>query len=184
MRRCNLCTLFAVLLAVVSSSSVAGTSFTFQDGSTTQGNYLNSPVLGQTDQPIGRVRINAPGCCANVQQFTITLSGTHTGLSNFKMWNSTDQSFGGDTQYGSTVPTDPGAGSLQFTQVLTLGSTPGDTYFFLTADVDANATGSVLPLVTGLSCNTSVFNYAGNGYDRMANATEPVPVTVSSIKVE
>src|SRR5687767_12428485 len=91
-------------------------SWDFKDGGATEGNFTAAPVKGQTSQVLGQVRIvPAAAVSAELDFFGVTLAGSRAGLSNFKVYTSTDATFdGGDPQFSITVAADPGATQIGF----------------------------------------------------------------------
>lgn len=172
--------LFAALIALGASRGNAAVGWTFFGGSS----YFNTPALGASNQPIGRVSINTNTLAGNLEGTTISLSGTRSGLSNFKLWISPDNTFGSDTQFGSTVGADPGGGTMQFSGI---SAQPASTtfYIFLTADVDVAgpASGSVLPSVTAVTAD-QLISVPGSPFNNMASGAEPLPVTLSLMTLE
>ncbi len=67
----------------------------------------------QTNQPIGRLALLTNKLCAVFNGIWVKLNGTRTGLTNFKLWESSDNSFSSssDTLIGYTVSVDPGDGN-------------------------------------------------------------------------
>jgi len=120
----------------------AGTpDVTFANGSA----FTPAITLGSANQAIGRFQLTGSIAGASLTAASIKLNGTRTGLSNLKLWGSTDATFnsGSDTQLGSTVAADPGDGSsASFSGFSSAIGTSG-TYYFLTGDVSAEATGIV-----------------------------------------
>jgi len=119
----------------------ANASVTFTDGSS----YVPSVTMGTTNQAIGRFQLTGDISGANLTDAVIKLNGTRTGMSNVNLWSSTDNSFdsGSDTQLGSTVATDPGAGNSATFSSFTSAIATSGTYYFVTVDVASNATGVV-----------------------------------------
>ncbi|MFA6596978.1 MAG: T9SS type A sorting domain-containing protein [Ignavibacteriaceae bacterium] len=123
---------------VNSLAAPSAPSITFTDGS----GFTQSITPGSTNQALGRFLLTGTSSGATLTAASIKLNGTRTGLTNFKLWSSTDASFGSDTQLGSTVAADPGdGGSISFSSLTSSISISG-TYYFLTTDVAAGATGT------------------------------------------
>jgi hypothetical protein len=120
---------------------------------------------------------------AELTSATINFEGTPTGISNFKLWSSSDANFGGDTQIGSTVSNFPGnGGSINFNGFSNSVSSSG-TYYFLTADVAANPTGTVRAYIT----NKSSLTLSSDGYlnstfsnSYLSSEASPLPVELTS----
>ncbi len=125
----------------------------FIDGS----GYVTSVSHGNTDQPIGCFWLNAGEGVDNsnsLNSVSIKLNGIRTGASNFKLWESDDNAFGGHTQIGSTIAADPGDGGIiNFNSFISLLTVPNKCYF-ITCDLESNATGSIQPLLINNSALT------------------------------
>jgi len=138
---------------------------TFTDGSSFTAN-----IVGTTNQAIGRFILVADAVGANLSSSEIKLNGIRSGLSNFRLWISTDNGFNSisDTQLGSDVSSDPGVGSSIIFNGFSGVINTSNKYFFLTADVSGSATGSVAPIVvsnsklsfTNASLSTTINNFA------------------------
>ena len=109
--------------------------------------YNSSPIPG-SDRPIGRFSLSASSSdqpTATFEGVWITLNGTRSGASNFKLWYSSDNSLDlqSDTQIGNVVATDPGAGNkIWFTDTsVAIDNQAG--YYFLTCDIASDASGSI-----------------------------------------
>jgi hypothetical protein len=155
-------------------------ALTFSDGS----GFTQSVTPNSTDQVLGRFQLTADGSGSTFTAAGIKLNGTRTGLSNFKLWSSTNATFesGSDTQIGSTVAADPGDGnSITFSSFSSAVSTSG-IYYFLTADVAAAATGTVQGVLVN---NSSITLNSGALTGTITNAvlsngTSPLPVELVS----
>jgi hypothetical protein len=116
-------------------------TITFADGS----GFTPGVTPGSANQALGRFQLTGDISGAAMTAGSIKLNGTRTGLSNLKLWSSSDATFdsGTDTQLGSTVGGDPGDGnSASFSSFSSAISASG-TYYFLTGDVAAGAIGTV-----------------------------------------
>jgi hypothetical protein len=114
-------------------------TITFANGS----GFAPSITKGSANQALGRFQLTGDISGAALTAASIKLNGTRTSLTNLKLWSSTDATYGGDTQVGSTVAADPGNGSsVSFSSFSSSIGTSG-TYYFLTGDVSAGATGDV-----------------------------------------
>ena len=152
---------------------------TFTDGS----DFTPNITRGQINQPLGRFQLTPDVTGASFTNVSIQLNGgTRTGLSNLKLWSSSDDSFGGDIKLGSTVVNDPGNGySVSFSNFSSSLSTSG-TYFFITGDVASNATGNIQCTIVHDSCVT-----LNNGIlpgtianASLSNGNAPLPVELSA----
>jgi hypothetical protein len=170
----------AVTAALSTGRADAATGWVFLNGAS----YSSAPALGATDQVIGRASV-ATGVIVNgeLTGTSVTLSGTRSGLSNIKLWVSSDGNLDGfDSQFGSTVAVDPGASQMEFngSSIQPSGTT---FYLFLTADVAPapTASGSVLPTVSGMTSVPQIVSFFPGPMD---SAPASLPVTVSSFRVE
>jgi hypothetical protein len=112
----------------------------FTDGSSFSPDAVTK---GSNTQIIGRFHLNADVTGASLTGASFDLSGDRTGLSNYKLWASTDAVFNeAEDEYTRTVSTDPGASPLVFSSFIVNIPVSGK-YFFLTVDVDAEASGNV-----------------------------------------
>ncbi len=112
---------------------------TFADGS----GFTQSITPNSINQVLGRFQLTRSVIGAALTSVVIKLNNTRTGLSNIKLWSSSDAAFGGDTQLGGTVSADPGNGnSVSFSGFTSPVITSG-TYYFLTGDISSGATGTV-----------------------------------------
>ncbi|MCK4529723.1 MAG: hypothetical protein KAU44_00965, partial [Candidatus Marinimicrobia bacterium] len=162
-----------------------GVVLTFSDGSS----FTPSVTSGSSDQAIGRFQLTGAEDGASLTDASIKLNGTRTGISNIKLWSSTDATFGSDTQLGSTVASDPGNGntaSFTFSGFPSSISTSG-TYYFVTVDVASDATGAVQGVIVQNSSLT--FNSSGVFSGTINNAVlsgsdVPLPITLASFVAE
>lgn len=122
---------------------------TFTDGS----GFVTSGIKGNTNQVLGRFQLAGNISGSTLTAASIVLNGTRTGLGNLKLWLSADASFGGDTQLGSTVAADPGDGGSVSFSGFSGAIAAGGIYFFLTGDLDSDASGVVQGI---LSQNSSL----------------------------
>jgi len=150
----------------------------FTDGST----FSPAPTPGNNDQPIGRFSLLETAAGSIFTGAEIILNGARTGASNFKLWKSTDNSFGSDTQLGSTIPADPGVGIAATFSGFTNSLGTSTQYFFITCDVAANASGVVQGVIAD---NAALTFTSGSLNSNITNATlsnndAPLPVTLST----
>ncbi len=103
------------------ASALGGWQFTVNSVATIVGgvvftngsSFTPSIIAGNSNQVIGQFNLEENIETVKLTDATIKLNGTRTGLSNFKLWTSTDDAFdsGTDTQLGVTVSADPGDGN-------------------------------------------------------------------------
>ena len=160
------------------STTLGYSVITFNDGNS----FTQSITSNSTNQVIGRFFLNADYSGAELTSATINFEGTPTGISNFKLWSSSDANFGGDTQIGSTIANYPGnGGSINFTGFSNSVSSSG-TYYFLTADVAANPTGTVRAYITSKSSLTlSSDGYLNSTFSNSYLSSEASPLPVELI---
>lgn len=97
------------------------------------------PTDGTTNNPIGRFYLETDISGASLTSLTISTGGSHSGVSNLKLWNSTDSSFdsGSDTQLNTQSDGVTITFSGFSSSILISG-----TYYFITADLSASASGT------------------------------------------
>jgi len=119
----------------------ASANITFTNGSS----YTPSITRGSVNQALGRFQLIGDVSGSSLTAVSIKLNGSRTGLSNLKLWSSTDATFesGSDSPLGSTVSSDPGNGNSASFSSFSSAIGTGGTYYFLTGDVDVGATGVV-----------------------------------------
>jgi len=117
----------------------AMTTVTFTNGS----GYVGSISQNSTNQPFGRFALTGAESGSNLTATTIKLNGTRSGATNFKLWASADNAFGGDTQLGSTVAADPGTGNTVSFSSFTSSIGTSASYYFITCDASESASGVV-----------------------------------------
>jgi hypothetical protein len=131
---------------------------TFTDGSS----FNPSITKGQPHQAIGRFQLTASETFSLVSA-KIKLNGTRSGASDFRLWQSSDNTFSSssDIQLGSMVAYDPGTGqTITFDNFASPISSSG-TYYFLTCDVASDATGSI----QGVLVQSASLVYSGGTLD-------------------
>ncbi len=155
-------------------------SITITDGSS----YTPSPAAGGTNQPIGTFALLSNAFGSTLDGVWIQLNGTRTGASNFKLWESSNNTFdsGIDTQIGSTISTDPGDGNYIWFISLSRPLITSDKYYFLTCDLASNATGSVQPLI--VTNNDLMFGFSTLGSTinnlQLNSGASPLPVELTT----
>ncbi|MBX7247352.1 MAG: YHYH protein [Candidatus Sumerlaeaceae bacterium] len=122
----------------------------FQDGSNAELNYTINPVKGPPDQALGRVAMvpNQTNGTIAYTSIALSLTGTHTGLSNIRLMRTDSASYANPTQFGQPISSDPGNSTISFADSYT---TIGTFYLWLRGDVATTATGNLLARVTGVS---------------------------------
>lgn len=153
---------------------------TITDGSS----FTPSPTAGQTNQAIGRIALKTDVVNAMLYGVRVVLNGTRTGATNFKLWESSDNSFssGSDTQLGLTVATDPGDGGYISFQPVNVQFLATDKYYFLTCDLSGGATGTIQPLLaatTDINLGRSVLGSSLSN-TTMSSGASPLPVELTS----
>ncbi len=135
-----------------------------------------TPALGQVNQPIGSFGLHANSAGASLYAVWVKLNGTRTGATNFKLWESSDNTFnaGSDTPIGLTYSSDPGTGNNIWFTGLNIQLLTTDKYYFLTCDLASNATGSIQPVITG---NKDLML----GFGMLGTTIENVPLSAGAI---
>jgi len=118
------------------------TAVTFTDGT---GYDPGSLTPGQNTQPFGRFTLQASKTDGALTAADIKLSGTRSAgeVSNITLWYSSDDTFGGDTQLGSTIATDPGTDELASFSGFNHSIETCVRYYFISCDVAADASGAI-----------------------------------------
>lgn len=167
---------------IVSLASPTTRNVGFTDG----GSFTQSITPNSTNQALGQFKLTGSSSGALLTSASIRLDNARTGLSNLKLWSSTDATFGGDTQLGSSITTDPGDGNaVTFSGFSSTISTSG-TYYFLTADIASGATGTVQGVIVqnnSLSLSGGVLSSTISNAV-ISNGTSPLPVKINSFIVE
>ena len=162
-----------------------GVDITFTDGSS----YSSSLSLGQDNQAFGRFQLTGATAGASLTEVYIKLNGSRTGINGFKLWSSADDSFdsGSDTQLGFE-PDDPGSGNSVSYSSFTSPIAASGTYYFITANVASDATGSIQGILMG---NYSLTINIGNLSGTISNAVlsnvgveVPTPICLASFVAE
>ena len=121
----------------VQSFTTDDADITFADGSA----FTPDVMQGGVNQAIGRFQLTADLAGASLTSATVQLSGTRTGLTHFRLWASIDATFESASDTPLDGPESDGA-SISFSGFSNAIST-GGTWYFVTADVAAEATGAV-----------------------------------------
>lgn len=100
-------------------------------------------VVGSSNNVLYRIAVAVQYNTVTLNQLVITTSGTYlpadVAAGGFKLWFSTNNTFGSDTELGSLSAVTGGGENLTFTG-LTQAFAPGTNYLFVTANIDAAAT--------------------------------------------
>ncbi len=117
----------------------------FIDGSTF---FPGSPTAGSNNNPIGRFYLDADTTGASLTAVTVTTGGSRSGVSNLKLWSSTDATFnsGSDTQLNSQSD-----GSSVTFSGFSSAISASVTYYFVTTDLGVSASGSFVPTIGSIS---------------------------------
>src|ERR1043166_6020985 len=83
-----------VLLAFLSTLAFPGFAIVIvrlDDGGSAEGNFNPIPIRGSMKQTIGRAALSVSfGNSSTLSNFHVTLDGTRTGLTNFKLFTTVD----------------------------------------------------------------------------------------------
>jgi hypothetical protein len=149
---------------------------TLTDGS---GYTPSSGTPGANNNIIGRFKLLGNHEGGVLQSVTISLSGTRSGVSNVKLWSSSDNSFnsGSDTQLSSKSD----ATSVTFNGFNSLVDNTSGTYYFITMDLTGGATGSVTATIP----SQTSFSFAGanqpSSFSNASLSSSAVPLPVELI---
>ncbi len=126
-------------------------TITLDDGSS----FLPVVAPGLTDQAIGRFGLTGNMTGAALSAAAIRLDGVRSGMSDIKLWSSSDSVFNaGDSQLGSAVASDPGDGGTVVFSGFSDAIGTSTRHFFLTTDVAFGSTGEVLAIIGHTSALT------------------------------
>ncbi|MCD4819948.1 MAG: T9SS type A sorting domain-containing protein [Candidatus Cloacimonetes bacterium] len=154
----------------------------FTDGSA----YSPSASQGQSNRTYGRFQLSGVSEGALLSGISMQLDGERTGIENFKIWQSIDDTFdnGIDSQLGLTIAEDPGDGnSVNFTG-LTSSIPINESYFFMTYDI-SRATGSICGVILSeenITLENGKFTSSFNNAT-LSESDNPLPITLSSFVV-
>lgn len=111
-----------------------------------------NPMANTTNKPIGRFYLSGELAGASLTAITINASGTRSGVSNLKLWSSSSATFstGSATQLNSQSD----GSTVTFSGISSSISTSG-TYYFITTDLAATASGS-FTLTIGSQANLTI----------------------------
>jgi Secretion system C-terminal sorting domain len=153
-------------------------SVTFADGSA----YTPpAPVQNSSDNPVGRFELTGSATGADLTGVTISFSGTGTNVTGVKLWQSTDASFGGDTQIGTTQS----YGSTVTFSGLSAAIPTGGTYFFVTLDLGTSVGSTVQKITDNSAILLSNGALTGTISNAVLSAADvSLPVQVSSFVAE
>jgi len=152
----NIWTIAADEYPTIRSNEPTIQNITVTDGSL----FYPSVTPGNDNQVIGRFSLYTSAGTSYLERVTIMLNGTRAGASNFKLWESTDDTFnsGSDPQYDLTIASDPGEDeSISFSKA-GFSVTTTEKYYFLTCSVASDATGLIN---AKLQDNSSLNFYGG-----------------------
>ena len=128
-------------------------------------------VVGSTNNVLYRIAVAVQFNAVTLNQLVVATSGTYQAAdipaSGFKLWYSTTNSFGSDTQLAAVSSVSGNGENLTFTG-LTQAFAPGTAYLFVTADIDAAATTTrtigAAADADGDFTFAAALNYSGNAY--------------------
>lgn len=152
-------------------------AISFTDGSL----FAQSFTPNAPDQILGRFKLTGSSNGAAFTSAAIKLNNTRSGLSNFKLWSSSDELFGSDSQLGSTVASDPGDGATVTFSGFNSPITQAGVYYFLTADAASGVTGTVQCIIRNAG-DLAISNGTLGGTISSAllsGGTSPLPVELT-----
>ncbi len=157
---------------------VLSAAITFISGST----YVPSfPVPGMDNNVLGRVLLTGDNSNASLTSLTANISGTRSGITNLKLWSSTDETF--DSGADQLLSTASDGGAVTFTTFSSTLSSSG-IYYFITADLAADASGQVTGSITDGSSftflNGNLITTVNN--DQLSQSSSVLPVELISFE--
>ncbi len=134
-------------------TKISNADITFTNGSS----FTPAVNKGSANQVLGRFQLNGDEPGALLTAASIKINGSRSGLSNLKLWESTDAVYNSvsDSQLGATVAADPGDGGSASFSGFSSSIATGGTYYFLTVDVAAEASG-ILQAVLVANMNLAI----------------------------
>lgn len=135
-----------------------------------------NPTANTNNNPVGRFFLDADIAGASLTAVTLSAAGTRSGVSNLRLWSSTDATFnaGSDTQLNSQADD----AAVTFSAFSSSISTSG-TYYFVTADLGEAANGS-FTLTIGSKADLTISGGASSTVFSNAALTSGT-VTITSI---
>ena len=173
----------AVFMIFGAGAALAGGSVVISSGDSGGDPFSASVSRGSTDQPIGRFKVFLSGLSGNIQSVKVGVNGARTGLSNLKLWFSTDNALGSDTLLG-TIPIDPGDGvEMTFSSFSQAMANFTPYWFFVTADVAGNSTGEIRGAFgSGVALTFNFGTYGAGGF--LSTADVLLPVSLSAFELD
>ncbi len=113
------------------------TQVTFTSGSAFT---VSSPDAQTTNNAVGRFHLQAADTGVSLAGLDVNASGSRQGVDNFKLWQSADNSF--NPASDTLLDTTSDGSALSFSGFSSSVST-SDTYYFVTADLALNASGTI-----------------------------------------
>ena len=125
-----------------------------------------SATANTTNNPLGRFLLAGTLSSASLTNATITIGGTRSGVSNLKIWASSNDVFnaGDDTQL--EIETSTSETSVTFT-AMNSGISNTGTYYFITADLSSTASGTI---TLSIASQVNLTLSAGTHADSFSNA--------------
>ena len=158
------------------STQLPTANMSFSDGT---GFIPSVPSRPSTNNPIGRFKLTGSSVGGVLQSVTVSLTGTHTGASNIKLWSTASFSFS-SPKLLATVATDNS--SVTFNGFNSVVDNTSGTYYFVSVDLASGSTGSVLAsLASQNSLSFTGANRPGSFTNAaLSSGAAPLPVEISS----
>ncbi|GAP39977.1 choice-of-anchor D domain-containing protein [Flexilinea flocculi] len=132
-------------ISITITNDVTNSQITFTNGAS----YTPvSPTAGTTNQPIGGFSLQADFPGASLTSVTISTTGTRSGITNLKLWSSTDATFNASSD--TLLNSQSDNASVTFSGFSSTISTAG-SYYFVTADLSTSASGSIALTIGSVS---------------------------------
>jgi hypothetical protein len=143
------------------------------------------PSPGTNDNVLGRMCLTGDLDDAFLTSLTINVSGDHSGVTGYKVWSSTDETF--DSGSDELLAAAGDGAAVTFNSFSTAISTTG-TYYFVTADLAAEASGEVTLTITNSSSfsiiNGNLTTDVNNDQLSQSSTALPVELTYFTAKAE
>ena len=172
----------AALADQSNNTALLNTTVTFANGN----DYSPVVTVNNINQAFGRFALTGAGSGSHLTATTIKINETHNGASNFKLWASVDNAFGSDSQIGSTVATDPGAGNTVSFSEFSSSIGTSTRYYFISSDLASDATG----LIRGLLVNNGALTISDGtlsgsiANDVLSGGDVSLPIELSSFTAD
>jgi len=156
-------------LSVANMTYTSGSAFVAPNGTPSTNNNVIGRflLLGSTEGGV-------------LQAVTVSLSGTRSGVNNVKLWSSTDNSFSSGSDIQLSSKTD--GSSITFDSFNSVVDNSTGTYYFITMDLGAGASGQVTATIPSQASLTFAGANSPTSFTNspLSSTIVPLPVELSS----